>query len=51
MKNFSEKDLKDYLNEISDDALYNTYNVYQIEGKGRGLFVEKLEIKYYIRTY
>ena len=39
MKNFSEKDLKDYLNEISDDALY-AYNVYQIEGKGRGLFVE-----------
>ena len=39
MKNFSEKDLKDYLNEISDEALY-AYNVYQIEGKGRNLFVE-----------
>ena len=39
MKNFSEEDLKDYLNEISDEALY-AYNVYQIEGKGRNLFVE-----------
>ena len=39
MKNFSEEDLKDYLNEISDEALY-AYNVYQIEGKGRSLFVK-----------
>ena len=39
MKNLSEEDLKDYLNEISDEALY-AYNVYQIEGKGRSLFVE-----------
>ena len=39
MKNFSEEDLKNYLNEISDEALY-AYNVYQIEGKGRSLFVE-----------
>ena len=29
MKNFAEKDLKDYLNKISDENLYS-YNVYQI---------------------
>ena len=37
MKNFSENDLKLYLSKISDDNLYS-YNVYQIEGKGRNLF-------------
>ena len=37
MKNFSEKELEDYLSKISDDALY-AYNVYQIEGEGRKLF-------------
>jgi septum formation protein len=37
MKNFSDKDLKLYLNKISDDTLY-AYNVYQIEGEGRNLF-------------
>ena len=37
MKNFSEKDLENYLSKISDEALY-AYNVYQIEGKGRNLF-------------
>ena len=37
MKNFNEKDLKDYLNKISDENLY-AYNVYQIEGEGRNLF-------------
>ena len=37
MKNFSEKDLKEYLAKISDSALY-AYNVYQIEGEGRKLF-------------
>ena len=37
MKEFSEKDLKDYLSKISDEALYS-YNVYQIEGEGRKLF-------------
>ena len=37
MKNFSEKDLKDYLNKISDENLY-AYNVYQIEGEGKKLF-------------
>ena len=37
MKNFSEKDLKNYLSKISDEALY-AYNVYQIEGEGRTLF-------------
>ena len=39
MKNFSEKELVDYLEKISDSALYS-YNVYQIEGEGRNLFSE-----------
>ena len=38
MKNFSENDLKTYLSKISDEALY-AYNVYQIEGEGRNLFL------------
>ena len=37
MKNFSDQDLKQYLNKITDEALY-AYNVYQIEGEGRNLF-------------
>ena len=37
MKNFSEKELINYLSKIPDDALY-AYNVYQIEGEGRNLF-------------
>ena len=37
MKEFSDGDLKEYLNKISDEALYS-YNVYQIEGEGRSLF-------------
>ena len=37
MKNFSNKELEEYLNKISDEALYS-YNVYQIEGVGRSLF-------------
>ena len=37
MKNLSEKDLKQYLSRISDEALYS-YNVYQIEGEGKSLF-------------
>ena len=37
MKEFTEGDLKEYLNKISDEALYS-YNVYQIEGEGRHLF-------------
>ena len=41
MKNFSELELKDYLNKITDEALY-AYNVYQIEGEGKNLF-EKIE--------
>ncbi len=41
MKNFSDAELRDYLNKISDEALY-TYNVYQIEGEGKNLF-EKIE--------
>ena len=37
MKNFSDKQLREYLEKITDDALY-AYNVYQIEGEGRKLF-------------
>ena len=39
MKDFTEKELEDYLAEISDSALF-AYNVYQIEGEGRKLFSE-----------
>ena len=38
MKNFSDEDLKKYLLKISDQSLYS-YNVYQIEGEGRKLFL------------
>tara|TARA_B100001121_G_C18637403_1_gene597407 strand:+ start:766 stop:1368 length:603 start_codon:yes stop_codon:yes gene_type:complete len=37
MKNFTENELKEYLEKISDEKLY-AYNVYQIEGEGRKLF-------------
>ena len=37
MKNFTENELKEYLNKITDENLY-AYNVYQIEGEGRSLF-------------
>ena len=37
MKTMSETDLKNYLSQITDEALYS-YNVYQIEGLGRSLF-------------
>ena len=39
MKNLSEEEIKDYLSKISDEKLY-AYNVYQIEGEGRKLFLE-----------
>jgi septum formation protein len=39
MKNFSENDLKIYLSKITDEALY-AYNVYQIEGEGKDLFLK-----------
>jgi len=39
MKNFSEIEMKNYLSKISDEALY-AYNVYQIEGEGKKLFLE-----------
>ena len=38
MKNLSDKDLEKYLSKISDEALYS-YNVYQIEGEGKNLFL------------
>ena len=37
MKNMTEKEMKEYLSKISDEALY-AYNVYQIEGLGKSLF-------------
>ena len=39
MKNFTDKELEEYLAKISDSALY-AYNVYQIEGEGKKLFSE-----------
>ena len=39
MKNFSRKELEEYLSKISDKNLYS-YNVYQIEGEGKKLFSE-----------
>ncbi len=38
MRNMTEKELKRYLSKITDEALY-AYNVYQIEGEGRKLFL------------
>ena len=37
MKNMTDKNLRDYLSKITDEALYS-YNVYQIEGEGKSLF-------------
>ena len=39
MKNMSNEELEQYLSKITDEALY-AYNVYQIEGEGRKLFLE-----------
>ena len=38
MKNFLDSELAEYLSKISDENLY-AYNVYQIEGEGRKLFI------------
>ena len=38
MKKLSEQNLKAYLSKIPDEILY-AYNVYQIEGEGRNLFL------------
>ena len=38
MKNLSNEELEEYLLKISDESLY-AYNVYQIEGEGRNLFL------------
>ena len=62
MKNFSDPELAKYLSKISDENLY-AYNVYQIEGEGRNLFLEIIgdentimglpvqKIKTYLRNY
>ncbi|MDB3876516.1 Maf family protein [Candidatus Pelagibacter ubique] len=39
MKNMTFLELENYLKKISDEALY-AYNVYQIEGEGRNLFLK-----------
>ena len=39
MKQMSKTELEHYLKKITDEALF-AYNVYQIEGKGRGLFLK-----------
>ena len=39
MKQMSEEELKSYLDKIKDKELY-AYNVYQIEGEGRSLFLK-----------
>jgi len=38
MKDFKDEDLSEYLSKISDESLYS-YNVYQIEGLGKNLFL------------
>ena len=38
MKKLTENELKQYLSKISDEVLY-AYNVYQIEGEGKNLFL------------
>ena len=38
MKQFNLEELKSYLSKITDETLY-AYNVYQIEGEGRNLFL------------
>ena len=62
MKKMSEEKLRNYLDKISDEALY-AYNVYQIEGEGRSLFskidgnedtimgLPVKEIKQYLNNY
>ena len=62
MKYFTDKDLKIYLSKIPDEALY-AYNVYQIEGEGRNLFLKMegdedtimglpiFKIKEYLKNY
>ncbi len=39
MKKMTNKELTNYLSKISDEALY-AYNVYQIEGEGKSLFLK-----------
>ena len=39
MKNLTDNELIEYLSKISDENLY-AYNVYQIEGEGRKLFIK-----------
>ena len=39
MKDLTDKQLEEYLFKVTDEALY-AYNVYQIEGEGRSLFLK-----------
>ena len=38
MKNMTDEELSNYLSKVTDEALYS-YNVYQIEGEGKNLFL------------
>ena len=38
MKNFSSSELENYLSKIDDENPY-AYNVYQIEGEGKIIFI------------
>ena len=44
MKEFSDNELKKYLEKLTDEALYS-YNVYQIEGEGKNYFLKLMEMK------
>jgi len=62
MKKMSLEELSSYLKKIKDEALY-AYNVYQIEGEGKNLFLKIegdkntimglpiTEIKNYLKNY
>ena len=39
MKQMGDQELKSYLSKIEDKILFS-YNVYQIEGEGRSLFLK-----------
>ena len=44
MKNLNDNELKSYLSKITDAALY-AYNVYQIEGREKFIFLKLMVIK------
>ena len=50
MKNFSDKQLREYLEKITDEALY-AYNVYQIEGEVEIYLHRLMEMKILLWDY